>query len=202
MNTRPTALAILGTALLVGACSTPAANTATNPPPVATATATQLALATAAPTDAATAAPGPTLAGNAGPPPDVDPCTLLTDNEADALKGKLGTGVSGTAGPDRTCTWKSGLSEVKLLLAPEAPSAAVAQSYWDAAKTQIPSGIPIADVPGFDRAAYGSGSSQGIAVSALFVIHGTWFFDLFCGFPECSVKNSVDAANLVVGRLP
>jgi hypothetical protein len=201
MKTRATAIAIIGTALLVGACSTSTANPTTNPPPATTA-ATQVALATGAPTDAATVAPGPSLAGTAGPPPDVDPCTLLTDDEAYALKGKLSTGVGGTAGPDRTCTWKSGLSEVKLLLAPQAPSAEVAQAYWDAAKTEIPSGIPIADVPGFDRAAYGSGESKGVGVSALFVIHGTWFFDLFCGFPVCSVANEVTAANLVVGRLP
>lgn len=202
MNSRASALAILGTALLVGACSTPSANPATNPPPAATTAATTVALATAAPTDAATVAPGPTLAGTAGPPPNIDPCTLLTDDEAYALKGKLSAGVSSTVAQNRVCTWKSGLSEVKLILAPEAPDAATAQGYWDAARTQIPSEIPISDVSGFDRAAYGNGTSNGAPVSALFVIHGTWFFDLYCGFPACNVDSHVTAANLIVGRLP
>ena len=204
MTSKPLALAIAAAAVVLSACSTPSANPATQGPvatlPVAVAT------ATAAATPAATAAPAPTepAAGGSAPPPDVDPCTLLTKEEASTLMGaKLGAGASTTLDPDRVCTWKgSGLTEVKLILAPKAPSAETAQAYWDEAVAEKPAEIKIADVPGFDRAAYGSGAAQGLSISALFVIQGTWFFDLFCGFPACSVGNHVTAANSIVSRLP
>jgi hypothetical protein len=204
MTSKRLALTIAAAAAVLGACSTPSANPATQGP-VAT---LMVAVATATPavTPAATSAPAPTEpgAGGSAPPPDVDPCTLLTKDEATTLMGaKVGDGVSTVVDQDRVCTWKgSGLSEVKLFLAPKAPDAQTAQAYWDAAKAAQPADIKTADVPGFDRAAYGNGSSQGVSVSALFVIHGTWFFDLFCGFPACSVGNHVTAANLIVGRLP
>jgi hypothetical protein len=143
------------------------------------------------------------LPGESAPPPDVDPCTLLTKDEASTLIGaKLGDGASTLVKDLRVCTWKSGLTEVKLFLAPEAPSAAVAQAYWDAAKADLVSDVAITDVAGFDRAAYGNGTSKGAPVSALFVIQRTWFFDLFCGFPACPVGSHVTAANAIVGRLP
>jgi hypothetical protein len=91
---------------------------------------------------------------------------------------------------------------VKLFLAPPAPDAATAQAYWDAARPQVPPEISIKDISGFDRAAFGTGGVSGYSVSALFVIQGTTFFDFYCGLKACSEKASVDAANLVVGRLP
>lgn len=204
MTSKPLVLAIAAAAVVLSACSSVSTNPATAGPlatlPVAVATATP------ASTPAGTTAPAPTepAAGGSAPPPDVDPCTLLTKDEASTLMGaKLGDGVSSALDPDRVCTWKgSGLTEVKLILAPKAPSAETAQAYWDAAVAQKPAEVKIADVPGFDRAAYGSGAAQGVSLSALFVIQGTWFFDLYCGFPACSVGNHVTAANLIVGRLP
>lgn len=206
MTTKSVRFALGAAAMLLTGCSTSAGGAATQAPTTAAAVTLPTALATpVTTTTTATRAPNPTalLGDGSAPPPDVDPCTLLTKDEASTLKGaKLGDGVGTVLDPDRVCTWRSGLSEVKLILAPQAPDAATAQSYWDAARSDLPGKLPITDVSGFDRAAYGEGSSQGVSVSGFFVIHGTWFFDLFCGFPECSQASSVTAANLIVGRLP
>jgi hypothetical protein len=106
------------------------------------------------------------------------------------------------ADQDRVCTWKTGTTEVKIILAPPAPDAATAKAYWDAERGQVPAGVSIHDVSGFDRAAYGSGGVSGYSVSALFVIQGTTFFDFYCGLESCTEAKSVAAAKLIVGRLP
>ncbi|HEX7472097.1 MAG TPA: hypothetical protein VF323_03370, partial [Candidatus Limnocylindrales bacterium] len=54
----------------------------------------------------------------------------------------------------------------------------------------------------FDRAAYGAASYNGESISALFVIKGTSFFDLFCGLPSCTEIASATAGQLIGGRLP
>ncbi|HEY6012402.1 MAG TPA: hypothetical protein VIU37_00285 [Candidatus Limnocylindrales bacterium] len=158
------------------------------------------------PTPAASAAPEPSPSADAGTqatPSPIDPCSLLTADEASkAIGKKLSAGVSTLVDKDRECTFKSGLTEVKVIVAPPAPDAATAQAYWDKARSEIPAGVPVKDVTGFDRAAYGSGSAGGASLSALFVIDGTTFFDLYCGFPMCSQAASVAAARLIVGRLP
>ena len=93
-------------------------------------------------------------------------------------------------------------TEVKLFLAPPAPDAATAQAYWDAERANAPTEIKINDFTLFDRAAYGAGSANGFSVSALFVIKGTSFFDLFCGFPACTEIASATAGQLIGDRLP
>jgi len=105
-------------------------------------------------------------------------------------------------GPDRVCTFKSGLSEVKVILAPPAPDSATANAYWDAERAQAPADLPITDLTLFDRSAYGNGTTVGAPVSALFVIKGQYFFDLYCGFPACTQAASITAAQLIGGRLP
>lgn len=161
-----------------------------------------------APTDALPPAgtPEPTSAGGAGPQPtpgDIDPCTLLTQAEASAIMGKpLSAGVSTTLDPDRACTFKSGLSEVKLILAPPAPDLATATAYWDAQALQVPPGVTAVTLNSFDRSAYFNGSAAGVSVSALFVISGKYFFDLYCGLPACSQGAELGGAAHIVGRLP
>ena len=159
----------------------------------------------ATPTAAAATSPEASLDGGGGQPTPgaIDPCTLLTAAEASTLMGKtLGAGVSADLGPDRVCTFKSGLSEVKLILAPPAPDAATAQAYWDQERAQAPAGVTIKDLALFDRSAYIDGTSAGAPVSAMFVIDGQYFFDLYCGFPACGETASVTSAQLIVGRLP
>jgi hypothetical protein len=191
-------LTIVATALIAAACSSAS--------PGASSSAPIGAASLPAETSSTTVAPNPSeiaVASSQPTPGDIDPCTLLTTDEASTLMGKtLSAGVSTVLDPDRVCTWRSGLSEVKLILAPSAPDAATAQQYWDGARADIAADIPVTDVSGFDRAAYGSGASAGVSVSALFVIQGARFFDLFCGFPACSQDASVTAAHSIVGRLP
>jgi hypothetical protein len=79
---------------------------------------------------------------------------------------------------------------------------ATATQYWDAERAQAPADITINDIGGFTRAAYGSGAAAGVSVSALFVIQGTYFFDLYCGFPACDETAEVAEATQIVGRLP
>ncbi len=208
------AVALAMVALTVGACQTPAADTTTAPPsnaavapsPVAVQSLIASNIPEASPS--AETSPSPTssdsgLGGTPGTPTAIDPCDLLTKDEASTLMGKtLGAGVSTLVDQTRVCTWKSGLTEVKLFLAPPAPDTATATGYWDASRGELPAGVKVADLNLFDRSAYGTGSNAGLSISALFAIKGTQFFDLYCGFPACSVKASITAAQLLGDRLP
>jgi hypothetical protein len=200
------ALALTAITAIAAACNTPAAGSspAASTAPVARSslTATSVPEATATspdPSGLETSSPG----GPSSTPGDIDPCSLLTQAEASTLMGKaLGAGVSTVAEPERVCTFKTGLTEVKLFLAPPAPSAATAQAYWDEARAEVPAGLPVTDLNLFDRSAFGAGSAGGLSLSALFVIDGQYFFDLYCGLPGCSQDASVTAADLIAGRLP
>lgn len=199
-----TGLAAVGViALLAGACTTAGAGATAPPVAVATLTATAVVEATASlPATSPEASSGDGLGGQATPG-SIDPCSLMTAKEASQAMGKtLGAGVSSIAGPDRVCTFKSGLSELKVILAPPAPDTATATAYWDMERSQVPAGLSVKDLSVFDRSAYANGTTAGVSVSALFVISGTTFFDLYCGFPACGETASVAGAQLIVGRLP
>lgn len=207
MRSHHARLAIVAAALVLGACNTPSADTGggnSQPAVQSSFSATIVPQAT----QAQTTSPEPSASDIAGggpqpTPPNVNPCTLLTTAEASAIKGSpLGDGVMTQLDPDVVCTWKSGLSEIKLILAPPAPDAATAQAYWDAATAQVPAGVKFVSLTNFDKSAYFNGSSAGVSVSALFVIQDRWFFDLYCGFPACSQVASLGGAEHIVGRLP
>jgi len=212
MSSKRRYVAILSLALTLGACTTTGAGASDSVPPaspvaVATLTATAI-VPTASPTTVASSA-GPTASpggggGGAQPTPgSIDPCTLLRVEEASRLMGKtLSAGVSTILDPDRVCTFKSGLTEVKVFLAPPAPNSATANAYWDMARAKVPAELPVKDLTLFDRSAFGAGSAGGVSLSALFVIDGTNFFEVFCGFPGCSQAASIGAAQLIAGRLP
>ena len=59
---------------------------------------------------------------------------------------KLGAGVSTTVAPDRVCTFKSGLSEVKVFITPPASSPDVANAFYDEARSSAPEGVTIDDI--------------------------------------------------------
>ena len=209
MSSKHLCVSILCLAIVLGACTTASSPSASAPPPSAVAVATLTVTASPAVSPSAPPVASPTASaggggGGAQPTPgSIDPCTLLTADEASKLMGKkLGAGVSTTLDPDRVCTFKSGLTEVKLFLAPPAPDSATAQAYWDAARADVPAELPVKDLNLFDRAAFGAGSAGGLSLSALFVIDGQVFFDLYCGFPACTETASVAAAQLIAGRLP
>jgi hypothetical protein len=211
MTSKLARLSILVLSVILGACSATAggpSSDATQPP-----AATQPGVVSLQPS-AVTATPTPTLASPSASTSDggaegspaigaIDPCTLLKTDEASTLMGmKLSDGVSTTLDPGRVCTFKKGLTEVKLILAPPAPDTATADQYWDAARAQVPAGVPVTDLNLFDRSAFGSGSAGGLSLSALFVLDGQYFFDLYCGLPACTQDASVTAAQLIAGRLP
>lgn len=204
MSLKHRCVSILCLALVLGACTTSASaapSAVSSPVAVATLTATAV-VATPVPSTAGSSA-SPDGGGAEATPSSIDPCSLLTTEEASTLMGKkLSAGVSTQLDPDRVCTYKSGLTEVKLILAPPAPDAATAQTYWDAARAEVPANLPVKDLKLFDRAAFGAGSAGGLSLSALFVIKGTSFFDLYCGFPGCTETASVSAAQVIAGRLP
>jgi hypothetical protein len=208
MSSKHARLSVLALAVVLGACS-PATGGTGSPAPsniaVSTLTATVVPTPTPTPTPAPTATAEPS-AGGGGPAPTpgaIDPCTLLTTDEASTLMGmKLSAGVSEILDPDRVCRFRSGVTEVGLILAPPAPDTATATAYWDAERAQLPAGVTVTDLTLFDRSAYAFGSAAGKSVSALFVIDGQNFFDLFCLFPGCTQGASVTAAYLITGRLP
>ena len=211
MRTKPALALISIAAVALGACTSGASPSAPTAAPaasqiaVATLTASAVPVDSTSPTASSSNEPAASSGGGGAQPTpgSLDPCSLLTADEASTAMGKkLSAGVSSEAGPDRVCTFKSGLSEVKLILAPPAPDAKTAQAYWDQARSEIPADIPIKDLSDFDREAYGSGSGAGVSISALFVIDGTTFFDFYCGFPLCAETASAAAAQLIAGRLP
>jgi hypothetical protein len=157
-----------------------------------------------APSPSASESGAPVDAGASATPGPIDPCTLLTASEASKVMGtKLSGGVSAVMSPDRVCTFKgSGKTELKVILAPPAPDAATAKGYWDAARAQVPADLPVKDLSAFDRSAFGSGSLGGLSLSALFVLDGNHFFEVYCGFPACSQSASLGAADHIAGRLP
>src|SRR5689334_11814526 len=134
-------------ALALAACTTSGASTAPSQAvAVATLTATSVPETTASP---AAASPAATAGGPGGSPTPgpIDPCSLLTADEASTAVGaKLGAGVSAQLGSGRVCTWKAGTTEVKIILPPPAADAATAQAYWDAAQVDVPEGVTLGTV--------------------------------------------------------
>jgi hypothetical protein len=208
MRSKPALALISIAAIALGACTSGASPSAPTATQVAVATLTASSVPEASPSATASATNEPDASSGGGgggqaTPGSIDPCSLLTADEASqAIGKKLSAGVSTQLDPNRVCTFKNGLTEVKVILGPPAPDAKTAQAYWDQARSEVPAGVPVKDLTYFDRSAYGSGSAGGVSLSALFVIDGTNFFDFYCGFPACSETASVAAAQLIAGRLP
>ena len=203
--------AVLCLAVGLGACTTTGAGASGSvppslplgvvPPPVngVVPPASQSAAPSAEPTAS------PAASGAQPTPNSIDPCNLLTQAEASTLMGKpLGAGVSTMVASDRVCTFKSGLSEVKVFLSPPATDADAANKFYDDARSNAPADFAIDDIsiPPYARAGYGSGSAQGVSVSGLVVVDGNVGFEVFCGFPACGETASALAATQIGGRLP
>ena len=171
MRSKPALALISIAAVALGACTSGASPSV----PTATPAATQIAVAT--------------LTASAVPVESTSPTTLIEQPAGPELRRRRRPADAGSDRPvqpahrrrgldgdrqeaerrrqhasstrDRVCTFKSGLTEVKMILAPPAPDAATAQAYWDQARSEIPADIPIKDLSYFDRSAYGSGSAGG-----------------------------------------
>lgn len=216
-----TALVLVG--LVVGACSSSAATaTPASTPALA---GTPAPVATPAPTDtpapvttpALSDTPAPSSALNAtGVPTAIDPCQLITSQEASQLAGAtFAAGVeSTTSGGGKICTYGGQTLNVFMVIVGQAPDVATAQAGKAEAQAAIAKqaggAITFTELPTFaDGAAYVSGnisvSGQSFGAGAFYALKGTVFFgfsDLTLGKPALTLAAMQAQAQTILGRLP
>ena len=213
MTSKYARASVLLVTLIVGGCT--AAGGATSGPtqqPVATRAAPPASLQASASTAVASATPEPSASptasagGVAGGQPTAgptDPCSLLTTSEASHLVGvQLGAGKRQVADPDTICTWAKGTTEVKVFLtAPTDPAAA--KAYYESHKSEIPPEAHITELPAmFDGAVIARATLPVGTISAIFVLDGINFFELYCGLSACTDDALKGGSELIAGRLP
>jgi hypothetical protein len=148
---------------------------------------------------------GPTL-----PPTTIDPCALLTDQEASRLAGTtLSAGKPETAASERLCVRNgaAGLPAVTVAVL-DASAASEAQIAYQEAWTKVNASLkgfnptPVAGLG--DEAETLSFSMSGFSGIGIAVRKGKVFFDIFYegagGGPSVSALKS--AASTALGRLP
>lgn len=191
------------------ATSAPAATNASVASPTPTATPT--------PTPSATPAASPSGTPEAtGVATSLDPCTLVTAQEAGQLAGvTFGPGkAETTSGNGKICVYGYQTLNVFTVIVGQAPDVATAQAEKAAAlaeiQTQATKGVTITQLPNIaDGAVYVAGggtiSGQTIAISAIYVLKGTVFFgfsDLVLNKQPPSSAALQAQAQTVLGRLP
>jgi len=203
---RPTITLVAGLSLaLLAACS---ASPSTSSGPTVSASHTASASAS---TPAVSASELPT-----GVPTSLDPCQLVTSQEASQLSGaSYGTGVEGTtSGNGKTCVYGGQTLNVFNVIVAQAPDVATAQAGKAAAQAalqqQAGNAIQFTELPNLaDGAAYAVGSftvaGQTYNGSAIYVLKGTIFF----GFSDVAVNQPTPTlaalqaqAQIILGRLP
>jgi hypothetical protein len=197
MTSKLARLALAALTVMLTACTT--AGAATQPADV---TRLQTIAAVVPPTPAPT--PSPTaIAATAPPAVTLDPCTLYTQSNASNLIGvTLGPGKQQIVGSLNVCTYAKGVTEVKIFVAPPTDPAA-AKDYYESNKAQVPAGTLLTELPDFyDGSVIARSSLPGVAISAIFVLDGSNFFELYCGFPACNDEGLQGGAQLIAGRLP
>jgi hypothetical protein len=217
--------AVLGGVLLAG-CSSTTTDTGSSGPPSsaapssaapssvpesAPASASEAAASSEAPASEAVMSEEPT-----GVVTDIDPCQLITSDEAGTLAGaQFGSGQEDTTeGNGRICTYKSGTLNTFTVAVGVAPDAATAQAEKADFKAQIeqamPAGVNVTELPDFaDGAAIFAGSTtiggQKISVSSIAVLKGTTFFafsDLVLG-GDAPTNDALQAqAQTCLDRIP
>ena len=154
------------------------------------------------PEPSVTTEPSPSDADAQATPGTIDPCTLLTQNEASGYIGaKLGPGTLETITPDKVCTWAKGTTKLKIFLAPPTDPVA-AKAYYDAHKSEIPPGAVITEYPNlYNGSLIAKAALPFGTVSGIFVLDGNHFYELYCEVPACSDQNLMDGAGVIHGRL-
>jgi hypothetical protein len=150
-----------------------------------------------------------------GVPTTLDPCQLVTQQEASQLAGTTyGAGVkSTTQGNGNICTYGGQTTNVFEVIVGQAPDVATAQAGKAEAEQMIASaagkGVTFTELPTLaDGAAYyvGAVSISGVSInaSAIYVLKGTVFF----GFSDEALAPTPTLAametqvNTILGRLP
>jgi hypothetical protein len=207
-------------ALLIGACSPSATPPASSSAPEASSG----PAATATPVPAGSAAESmPAEATSAAVP--VDPCQLVTADEASALaSATFGAGTAGsTSGGALTCTYGGQTTSVVQVIVAQASDATTAQADWAQEQAQAqaaltkaaPAGVNLTfnlsdtAVTGADRAAVASAKvtvgGVTVGVSAIYVLKGATFFtfsDLAVGHDAASASALEAQALTSLARIP
>jgi len=151
-----------------------------------------------------------------GVPTAIDPCQLVTSDEASTLAGaQFGPGTEDTTeGNGRICTYGANTLNVFTVVVGEAPDAATAQAEKADFKAQleqtISKGVKVTELPDFaDGAAIFGGSAtvggQKISASSIAVLKGTTFFafsDVKLGGDAPSNDALQAQAETCLGRIP
>jgi hypothetical protein len=204
----------------LAACSSTASSG--SQPPSAAAT---VAAATTLPSEAASAsaeASTSDLGGATAVPTAIDPCQLITAQEAGQLAGAtFGTGKETTTeGNGRICTYVAGATNVFSVEVAVAPDEATAKAAEAAAQADLAAqaaklagkSVTVTQLPGFAPGADAilaeatvSLGGNTLGVRAMFVLRGTTFFS----FSDVDLKGSPPSADAmkseamtVLGRLP
>lgn len=156
----------------------------------------------------------------------IDPCQLVTSDEASALAGTTYTTgrEETTDGGGRICVYGYQTLNVFMVLVAQAPDADTAQATWadyqgrvqDFVQKTVPAGVSVnltanddANLTGYDRAAVGQ-ASESIAgrtlnISAIYLLKGSTFVsfsDLLLNQPAPTNEALESEAQTIVGRLP
>ena len=210
MTSKLARLSLLGMTLVLGACSStggvasptlplnavlPSLPVTVQAPPPET---------TPSPTAEPTTTPEPSAseADASATPGPINPCTLLTQDEASGYIGAtLGTGKLEQVTPDMVCTWAKGTTKLKIFLTPPTDPTA-AKAYYEAHKSEIPPLAVISELPNlFDGSLIASAKLPQGTLDGIFVLDGNHFFELYCEYPACDGQKLMDGANLIAGRL-
>jgi hypothetical protein len=161
------------------------------------------------------AASAPSMPDATGVPTTLDPCQLVTAQEASQLAGvTFGAGKEDTTeGNGKICTYGQTGNDFNVIVG-QAPDVATAQAEEAAAeaaiKEQAPVGVTTTQISGLGDAAVflsisESLGGQTINGSAIYVLKGTVFFgfsDLAIGKPAPSQAALTAEAQLVLSRVP
>lgn len=215
-------LSVVGLAACTGSTATPTASVAASSPSAAAAAPS--AAPSASPSAAAT---NPTpeasaAAASAGPtavPTSIDPCQLISAQEAGTLAGAaFGPGKeSTTKGNGRICTYGGETKNVFMVMVAIAPDVATAKKEEASAEAdlqanagQLNQGLTITKLPGFAPNTDAvlmelKPNALGISGRAIYLLRGT----AFAGFNDLVVGGSAPSADAVkaeamtvLGRLP
>jgi hypothetical protein len=191
------------------------------PTPAATVPPAATDVASAPPDASDSQAPTDASAGPTAVPTSIDPCTLISAEEAGKLAGvtfKAGKETT-TEGNARICTYGSAtpnVFSVEVAIAPDLATAqageAAAQADLKASADQFGKDVKVTQLPGFatgaDAVLMEATASLGgktLGVRAIYLLRGTTFF----GFSDLALDTappSADAmkseATTVLGRLP
>ncbi|HYM66260.1 MAG TPA: DUF3558 family protein [Patescibacteria group bacterium] len=190
-----------------------------------------LALAACGSSSTAATSPSPSTPASPSAPATpsatttLDPCQLVTSQEASALTGvTFGPGTPEDYTGSKGCGYGSGTLNIFRVVVAQAPDAATAQADWAQEQAQAQTALAqaagvgsnvsltvndVSNVAGADRAAVGSGSfpigGKTFNVSAIYVIKGAVFFsfsDIAVDVAAPTAAAMEAQAQTVIGRLP